>query len=500
MTNDDNEDDSKIAIIVAGGNGSGKTKLISEQIIPRFESFNLNINFINADIWQKEHFGEFTNDPSHALQAAQWAEEERQRNLDQGISFIAETVFSHPSKIELIKEAKDKGFFVALNHIHLDTPEIALSRIEQRVELGGHGVSEEKVRQRYQRVIPLIAEASQYADETIVFDNSVMNQPHSAVMKLEYGKISEIYRALPRWVVECYAKQLAETTLSYESSLTEIQSATKANDIKEKLGFNYDSSIFPDLQDIPTYPKGHVVHQYQSNLPNHIENAAVLSNNPIGIEGIKEIMSGYSIPNQKLSDLHQIQDLLAGSKHLIKMFENDGFKFNKETYLELNKKVAAHDSFEPGVFRGEGQETAFTPYVGIRHHISHKPIATEEDAPKLNKIWEDGIEALKSIENPMERGIATYLFCAKNQFTFEGEKRTALLMMNGELMNSGLQAMSLPKENTFAFQDKMLNFYKTNDASSIMEFMVNCYPEITNIRQNAVKNERNQDFEITRSI
>ncbi|WP_173912996.1 DUF2974 domain-containing protein, partial [Acinetobacter sp. Marseille-Q1618] len=56
------------------------------------------------------------------------------------------------------------------------------------------------------------------------------------------------------------------TIQSHESSLTEIQGATKANDIKEKLGFNYDSSIFPDLQDIPTYPKGHVVHQYQSNL------------------------------------------------------------------------------------------------------------------------------------------------------------------------------------------------------------------------------------------
>ena len=76
MSDSNNNDKSvpKFAVIVAGGNGSGKTKLIKEQILPRFESVGFDIAFINADIWQKEQFGTFTEDIEHAKAVAQWAE------------------------------------------------------------------------------------------------------------------------------------------------------------------------------------------------------------------------------------------------------------------------------------------------------------------------------------------------------------------------------------------------------------------------------------------
>ncbi len=50
MTIADENQPPPIAIIVAGGNGSGKSKLIQEQILPRFEKFNFDINLINADL------------------------------------------------------------------------------------------------------------------------------------------------------------------------------------------------------------------------------------------------------------------------------------------------------------------------------------------------------------------------------------------------------------------------------------------------------------------
>lgn len=63
-----NELDTKYAVIVAGGNGAGKSTLIDNVIIPKFNSLNLDINFINADVWQLQHFGHFdnTNLPMHA--------------------------------------------------------------------------------------------------------------------------------------------------------------------------------------------------------------------------------------------------------------------------------------------------------------------------------------------------------------------------------------------------------------------------------------------------
>jgi len=65
------------------------------------------------------------------------------------IDFCFETVMSHPSKIEEIREAKEKGYKTYLYFICIDDPEVNVSRVENRVIKGGHNVSSEKVSSRY---------------------------------------------------------------------------------------------------------------------------------------------------------------------------------------------------------------------------------------------------------------------------------------------------------------------------------------------------------------
>lgn len=198
---------SKIAIIVAGGNGAGKSTFINNKLLLKFKE--TNITYINADDWQKQTFGEFDNSTdTQAKQAQIWAESERRKHLEQGKSFIAETVFSHLSKIELIKEAKAYGFYVILYHISLDNADLALERIYTRVLLGGHDVDAEKVKNRYQRIKDIIAEAIKYTDDTYVYDNSVMYRPHAKILFIKQGNIIEIYQQLPDWVKHTYQEAL----------------------------------------------------------------------------------------------------------------------------------------------------------------------------------------------------------------------------------------------------------------------------------------------------
>ncbi len=63
-------------------------------IIPKFNSLNLDINYINSDVWQLQNFGHFDNtNATHALEAQKWAVAERQYHLYDVGSIIAETVF-----------------------------------------------------------------------------------------------------------------------------------------------------------------------------------------------------------------------------------------------------------------------------------------------------------------------------------------------------------------------------------------------------------------------
>lgn len=469
-------------MIVAGGNGAGKSTLIDNVIIPKFNSLNLDINFINADVWQLQHFGHFDNtNPTHAREAQKWAEAERQKHLDEGRSFIAETVFSHPSKVDLIKEAKSKGFYVVLYHIHLENSDIALDRIKDRVRKGGHDVDEDKVKARYERVLPLVAEATQYADLTFVLDNSVRDRPHQQVFKLEYGKITAIDNNVPDWAIKAYEKQLTDYLgLDQATKISNTNEDLTMSNTKEKLGFEYNARLLAN--DIQPQHRETVVANYRKNFVEHVANSAAVAGNSHKLDDVASLINGTTVGGHSVKDQRQVLNLIDASNELVNMVRNGNFALNKSTYLKVNGIVADRESIEAGVLRGEGVEQSFTPDVGIRHFRTHRPMKTEEDAPALNKFMQEGFDHINSLKNPLEKGIATFLYGSLNQFTFEGEKRTAHLMMNGVLMSAGLDAISIPADKAIDFRQKMVRFYESKNADEVMEFLADLHPALNNTK------------------
>ena len=86
-------------------------------------------------------------------------------------SFIAETVASHESKVDLVRRARDAGYYVHL--IVVAVPEdYSVERVRMRVAAGGHDVPEEKIRSRWQRLWGNVVAMAELATSTEVFDNS----------------------------------------------------------------------------------------------------------------------------------------------------------------------------------------------------------------------------------------------------------------------------------------------------------------------------------------
>lgn len=96
----------------------------------------------------------------------------RKKLLQAGKKFSFETVFSHPSKLEIMSEAKHKGYKVYLYFVSTESPEINIYRIQVRKDKGGHDVPASKIRSRYDRALDLMFEASQLAYQAYFFDNS----------------------------------------------------------------------------------------------------------------------------------------------------------------------------------------------------------------------------------------------------------------------------------------------------------------------------------------
>lgn len=176
--------------LVAGPNGAGRTTLVRHVIAPV-----AHLPFVNADELAARHWP--GAELEHGHDASELARRAREQLLDHRRSFITATVFSHPSKLDLVRDARSNGYRVTL-HVVVIPEELAVARVRERVRNSGHDVPEEKVRARFHRLWPLVAEAISIADESYVYDNSSARNPHRLIAAFLAGRVSG-GATWPRW-------------------------------------------------------------------------------------------------------------------------------------------------------------------------------------------------------------------------------------------------------------------------------------------------------------
>ena len=147
-------------IVFAGPNGSGKStitrmaKTVGE--------------YINADDIKKTIL-------CSDLEAAIKAEELREKMLLEEKDFTFETVLSTDRNLNLLKRAKDNGYFIRGIYVLTNNPGVNVARVNAREALGGHGVPEDKIRSRYSKALALIPQLVEVCDILHVYDNT--NEP-----------------------------------------------------------------------------------------------------------------------------------------------------------------------------------------------------------------------------------------------------------------------------------------------------------------------------------
>ncbi len=246
----------------------------------------------------------------------------------------------------------------------------------------------------------------------------------------------------------------------------------------DALGFRWDRRSVPTS--VPSHSLERVCFRFHKMLPQFVWDASVLEGNPLTFPEVKTLLDGVTVGGHKLSDQEQVLNLAESSRRLLAMVKCGEFCLSKPVFTELNGIVARKEALEWGVFRGEGQETNYTPEVGLGEQGSYTPLATLPGAPVLNRVFTEGVAALRACE-PFERAIAFFLFGALQQFFFDGNKRTSRLMMNGVLLSHGIDAISVPAVKAQAFNEKMVRFHLSKDATEMMAFLAGCHPDAQSI-------------------
>ena len=87
-------------------------------------------------------------------------------------NFTFETVLSTDRNLNLLKKAKENGYFIRGIYVLTIDPGVNVARVNVREALGGHGVPEEKIRSRYTKAIALIPQLVEVCDILHVYDNT----------------------------------------------------------------------------------------------------------------------------------------------------------------------------------------------------------------------------------------------------------------------------------------------------------------------------------------
>lgn len=124
----------------------------------------------------------------------------RREWLTAAATFTFETVMSAPDKVELLAEARQRGYRTYLYYVCTENPTINEHRILNRRRSGGHAVPPDKIRTRYARSLEFLPRAIQHSNRAFLFDNS--ERTHRLVAEFENGRLLHVVSAPPRWLVE----------------------------------------------------------------------------------------------------------------------------------------------------------------------------------------------------------------------------------------------------------------------------------------------------------
>ncbi|RNF84232.1 AAA family ATPase [Montanilutibacter psychrotolerans] len=203
-----------VLFVLAGVNGAGKSS-IGGHLLERD-----GLAWFNPDAFARELIAETGCDQAQA-NAIAW--QEGMRRLDEAVArgahFAFETTLGGrtvPSKIKAAAKTHD----VMIWFCGLSSPEQHIARVSARVAVGGHGIPEGKIRERYPVALENLIALMPYLAHLQVYDNSVDVAPGEAipdpllVAEMASGKLTwpddvTSLERTPEW-----AKPLLEAALS----------------------------------------------------------------------------------------------------------------------------------------------------------------------------------------------------------------------------------------------------------------------------------------------
>ncbi len=205
--------------VIAGVNGAGKSSVAGE-----------TFRESGVDYYNPDEAARLLVTANPALtqteaNAAAWHEGVRllKRAIDERLDFAFETTLGANTIPRLLRNAANAGIEIYVWYVGLESPELHIARVKSRVARGGHDISEEDIRRRYERSRLNLIDLLPVLRALRIFDNSAEADPADGqtpkpilVLSMERGKIlgPKDLTHTPAWAKPIVAAALKLTSKS----------------------------------------------------------------------------------------------------------------------------------------------------------------------------------------------------------------------------------------------------------------------------------------------
>lgn len=159
--------------VIAGVNGAGKSS-IAGQAFRQSGS-----DYYNPDEAARRFLAANQSLSQAEANSAAWHEGVRllKRAIDERLDFAIETTLGASTIPRLLRQAANSGFDIYVWYVGLESPDLHVARVKSRVARGGHDISEEDIRRRYEHSRLNLIDLLPVLRALRVFDNSAEADP-----------------------------------------------------------------------------------------------------------------------------------------------------------------------------------------------------------------------------------------------------------------------------------------------------------------------------------
>lgn len=179
----------KYLTVYAGVNGAGKTTMY------RMNKTKSEEGRINSDEILREFGGDWKKD-SDQFRAGKIALQRKEEYLQKGISYSQETTLATRYIIKDAIKARELGYITEMHYVSVESADIAIERVKNRVKDGGHGIPDDLVRRRYEKSLNNLKLAIESFNTVYIYDNTELFKHCATYLN---GELIHSILDLPKW-------------------------------------------------------------------------------------------------------------------------------------------------------------------------------------------------------------------------------------------------------------------------------------------------------------